>query len=379
MRRFFTFTDRLDMKPYIPKELPLSNIDFHRHFKAVGESNAELARFDELLQGLPQPELLLAPLINEEALLSSRIEGTQATITDVLKYDAGNKKIIEQQNDVQEVINYRNTMEFAGQQLSQRQLSLGLVREMHQMLMDGTRGTEKFPGTFRTKQNYIGHPNATIEEAAFVPPDPIRLQSDLESWERYVSGNDIEILLQCSLVHAQFELLHPFNDGNGRVGRLLIPLFLYQKKKLSKPAFYISGFLEKNRDLYYQALQKISLHDDWDTWIEFFLYAVTQQAKTNSIIVKKILSLYENMKNKIQIATHSQYTINVLDFLFSYPLFQGNKFLKESNIAKKTADKLLLQLKNAGIVQETEPKRGRTPATLIFNELLNITENIDTN
>ncbi|MDR2346821.1 MAG: Fic family protein [Planctomycetaceae bacterium] len=367
------------MKPYIPKELPLSNIDFHRHFKAVGESNAELARFDELLQGLPQPELLLAPLINEEALLSSRIEGTQATITDVLKYDAGNKKIIEQQNDVQEVINYRNTMEFAGQQLSQRQLSLGLVREMHQMLMDGTRGTEKFPGTFRTKQNYIGHPNATIEEAAFVPPDPIRLQSDLESWERYVSGNDIEILLQCSLVHAQFELLHPFNDGNGRVGRLLIPLFLYQKKKLSKPAFYISGFLEKNRDLYYQALQKISLHDDWDTWIEFFLYAVTQQAKTNSIIVKKILSLYENMKNKIQIATHSQYTINVLDFLFSYPLFQGNKFLKESNIAKKTADKLLLQLKNAGIVQETEPKRGRTPATLIFNELLNITENIDTN
>ncbi|MDR2762456.1 MAG: Fic family protein [Planctomycetaceae bacterium] len=365
------------MKPYIPKELPLSTIDFRRHFKAVGESNAELARFDGLLQGLLQPELLLSPLINEEALLSSRIEGTQATITDVLKYDAGNKKAIEQQNDVQEVINYRNTMTFAGQQLSKRLLSLGLVREMHQMLMDGTRGAEKFPGMFRNKQNYIGRPGATIEEAAFVPPDPIRLQSDLESWERYVTGNDIEILLQCSLVHAQFELLHPFNDGNGRVGRLLIPLFLYQKKKLSRPAFYISGFLEKNRSDYYHALQQISLYDDWDTWIEFFLRAVIQQAKTNSVIVKNILSLYENMKNKIQNVTHSQYTINVLDFLFSYPMFQGNNFLEGSGIVKKTANKLLFQLKKAGIVQESEPRRGRNPATLIFKELLNITENTD--
>ncbi|MDR0705709.1 MAG: Fic family protein [Planctomycetaceae bacterium] len=364
------------MKPYIPKELPLSTIDFRRHFKAVGESNAELARLDGLLQGLPLPELLLSPLINEEALLSSRIEGTQATITDVLKYDAGNKKAIEQQDDVHEVINYRNTMKFAGRQLTERPLSLGLIREMHQMLMDGTRGAEKFPGMFRTKQNYIGRPGATIEEATFVPPDPIRLQSDLESWERYVTGNDVEILLQCSIVHAQFELLHPFNDGNGRVGRLLIPLFLYQKKKLSMPAFYISGFLEKNREDYYKALRLISLHDDWDTWIEFFLLAVIQQAKTNSTIVKKILSLYEDMKNKIQVTTHSQYTVNILDFLFSNPMFQGNSFLKGSNIAKKTANKLLFQLKKAGIIQESEPKHGRTPATLIFKELLDIIEGI---
>ncbi|MDR1484249.1 MAG: Fic family protein [Planctomycetaceae bacterium] len=367
------------MKSYIPQELPLSTIDFRRHFKAVGESNAELARFDGLLQGLLQPELLLSPLINEEAVLSSRIEGTQTTITDVLKYDAGNRKAIEQQNDVQEVINYRNTMKFAGQQLAERPLSLGLIREMHQMLMDGTRGAEKFPGMFRTKQNYIGRSGATIEDATFVPPDPIRLQSDLESLERYITGNDVEVLLQCSLVHAQFELLHPFNDGNGRVGRLLIPLFLYQKKKLSMPAFYISGFLEKNREDYYQALRLISSQNDWDTWIEFFLRAVLQQAKTNGAIVKKILSLYEDMKNKVQKTTHSQYTINVLDFLFSYPMFQSNNFLKGSGIVKKTAGHLLFQLKKAGIVQESESGRGRNPATLIFKELQNITENTGSN
>ncbi|MDR0704508.1 MAG: Fic family protein [Planctomycetaceae bacterium] len=225
------------MKPYIPEELPLSTIDFRRHFKLASEANAELARFDGLLQGLHQPELLLSPLINEESVFSSRIEGTQATLTDVLKYDSGNKKYTEQQNDIHEVINYRNAMKFAGQQLNNRPLSLSLVREMHQMLMSGTRGEDKNPGMFRVKQNYIGRSGVSIDEATFVPPNPIRLLSDLEAWERYLISDDVEVLLQCSFVHAQFELLHPFNDGNGRVGRLLIPLFLYQKKKLSMPTF----------------------------------------------------------------------------------------------------------------------------------------------
>ncbi|MDR2762451.1 MAG: Fic family protein [Planctomycetaceae bacterium] len=362
------------MKPYIPEQLPLSTIDFQRHFKLIGESNAELARFDGLLQGLHQPELLLSPLINEEAVLSSRIEGTQATLTDILEYDAGKKKSPEQQNDVQEVINYRNTMKFAGQQLKHRGLSLGLIREMHQMLMSRVRGEDKSPGMFRIKQNYIGRVGDSIGEATFVPPNPIRIQSDLEDWEHYLNGDDVEILLQCAIVHAQFELIHPFNDGNGRIGRLLIPLFLYQKKKLSIPAFYISGFLEKNRDTYYRVLRQISQNKDWNAWIEFFLQAVTQQAKTNSIIVKKILNLYESMKCKIQEATHSQYLIDVLDFIFSYPIFQSNSFLKDTKISRSTANSLLAQLKKSEIIKESEPSRGRSPAILTFNELVKITE-----
>jgi len=194
------------MKPYIPEDLPIHDLDFQRLFKVAGEANGELARFDGLLQNLVHPELMLAPLINEEAELSSRIEGTQATMEDILKYDAGLAPPKDKADDLHEVINYRNVMRFAAEQLSQRRLSLGFVREMHAMLMEGVRGDEKLPGQFRVTQNFIGRPGCTIEKATFVPPDPIRLTSDLEAWERYVGGNDVDALLQFSRNSNESEL-----------------------------------------------------------------------------------------------------------------------------------------------------------------------------
>ncbi|MDR3234018.1 MAG: Fic family protein [Planctomycetaceae bacterium] len=362
------------MKAYIPEDIPVSHLDFQRLFKLVGEANGELARFDGLLQNLVQPELMLSPLIIEEAVLSSRIEGTQATIEDILKHDAGVIKSKDKQDDIQEVVNYRSAMNFASEQLLTRPLSLGFVREMHQILMQSVRGEDKSPGQFRTKQNFIGRPGCTLENATFVPPDPIRVQSDIEAWERYISGDDIEILLQCAVMHAQFELIHPFNDGNGRIGRLLIPLFLHQKRKLSRPAFYISAYLERNRDDYYGCLRSISQEKDWNSWIEFFFRAVTAQAKSNCKTVKEILNLYDEMKAVIQETTHSQYSIQVLDAIFQSPIFSSNEFVEKSGLAKKTANGLLLLLKRSEVILEITPGRGRIPALLTFKRLLDITE-----
>ena len=365
----------MTIKPYIPEDLPVSNLDFQRLFRLVGEANSKLARFDGLLQSLVQPELMLAPLINEEAELSSRIEGTQATMEDILKYDAGLPTPKEKADDLREVINYRNVMQYAAEQLPRRErLSLGFVREMHQILMDGVRGDEKSPGRFRITQNYIGRPGCSIDEATFIPPDPIRLASDLEAWERYILSDDIDSLLQCAVMHAQFELIHPFNDGNGRIGRLLIPLFLYQKKKLSRPAFYISAYLEKHREVYYDCLKSISRERDWNRWIEFFLKATSVQARNNSVIVKKILGLYEEMKTSIRDITHSSNTFRIQDVLFCHPVFNSNDFIRETGLKPDTARHLLSQLKNAGVIQELEAARGRIPARLIFSKLINITE-----
>ena len=175
-------------------------------------------------------------------------------------------------------------------------------------------------------------------------------------------------------MHAQFEIIHPFEDGNGRIGRLLIPLFLYQKKRLSQPMFYLSAYLEKHRDEYYRYLRAISQKGDWNGWIHFFLQAVTEQAKSNIEKVNHIRELYERMKQRIQEATRSQYSVLVLDHLFNRPIFKTTDFVKEIGIKKATAMSILRQLKKGGILNELRPGSGRRPAILAFPDLLNVAE-----
>jgi Fic family protein len=365
------------MKPYIPDDLPLKEIDFRRLFKLAAEANAELARFDGLLQGIINSELLLAPLLTEEAVQSSKIEGTQATISDVLELEAGIEKPEHLRNDIQEIINYRKAMLFAKEYLQTRPVTLGFIRQLHQMLMQSVRGANKSPGKFRETQNYIGSIGCSLEEATFVPPDPVRLMTDLEAFERYLVNDDVEILLQTAVVHAQFELLHPFSDGNGRIGRLLIPLFLYQKQKLSQPTFYISNYLEKNRDSYYQRLNAISNKKDWNGWIEFFLKTVTYEAKNNSQKVKKIITLYDEMKKRVPEITHSQFSMQILDALFQRPLFRVNDFEVLTGVKRDTMKRYLKKLKDAGIIVESTPRKGRDSSLLLFPRLLAITDNIE--
>jgi len=361
-------------KPYVPNALPLDGLDYKRLLPLVGQANAALARYDGLLEGITNPSIMLSPLSNEEAVLSSKIEGTQATVDEVLEHEAGLLKDGEKLKDIQEILNYRAALFAASDYLKERPITLSFLREIHKILLNSVRGKDKTPGEFRKEQNWIGKAGCNIEEASFVPPNPLQLPDYLERLQKYIAGDDIDILLQVAVVHAQFELLHPFNDGNGRIGRLLIPLFLYQKKKLSQPMFYLSAYLEKNREEYYQRLRNISQKNDWNGWIGFFLQAIMSQASVNAKKVRAIMNLYEAMKTQILDITHSQYSLQVLDAMFNRPIFKTTDFIKETGIHKPTAMGLLRQLKHAEILNTLQEASGRRAAVLCFPQLINIAE-----
>lgn len=362
------------MDPYIPDNLPLHNLDYKRLFTYVGEANAELARYDGLLQGIVNPHVLLSPLTTNEAVLSSKIEGTQATLDEVLEQEAGIQVDDEKIKDIQEIINYRTTLKEAADYVSRSPISLFLLRQAHSTLLNSVRGKDKAPGEFRKDQNWIGPYNCTIQQASFVPPSPFILHEYLEKWEGYIHSDDIDTLVQLAVVHAQFELIHPFKDGNGRIGRLLIPLFLYQKKKLASPMFYLSAYLEANREEYYARLAAISQLEDWDGWIEFFLKAIIAQSDENTLKVRSIMKLYDTMKNKIASITHSQYAIQMLDAIFNQPIFKTSDFIKRTGITKQTAMGLLKRVRRTGDLQIIREASGRKAAILAFPALIAITE-----
>ena len=369
------------MKPYIADNLPLQALDYKTLFPLVGAANAELARYDGLLQGIPNPAIMLSPLTTQEAVLSSKIEGTQATVDEVLEQEAGLIKEGEKFKDIQEISNYRNALYRASEYLKDYPIRLGFICELHKILLDSVRGQSKAPGQFRVDQNWIGKAGCPIEQASFVPPDPLQLPNFLQAWEAYMDFDDNDFLLQAAVVHAQFELLHPFKDGNGRIGRILIPLFLYQKKALSEPMFYLSEYLEANREEYYQGLNGISEQGDWNTWIAFFLKAIAVQAKQNSQRVRAIMALYEEMKITIQDITHSQYSVHLLDALFNKPIFKTSDLVKQFSqtygIHEKTTPGLLRQLKEADILRELQAGSGRRAAVLCFPRLINLAEGKD--
>lgn len=366
------------MQPYIPQKLPLNDLNYKMLIGLVGEANAALAQYNGMLQGVVNPSILLSPLTTQEAVLSSRIEGTQATLDEVLEHEAGQIYDEDKTADIQEVMNYRRVLVLASETLvDNRPLSLSLLKQMHTILMDSVRGQSKSPGEFRCDQNWIGAPGCPIEEASFIPPSPLQLIDHLQRWESYIESDDVDVLIQTALVHAQFELIHPFKDGNGRIGRLLIPLFLFYKKRLSEPMFYLSEFLENHRDEYYKHLQGISGDGKWNEWIAFFLKCVIQQAKINTSKVRQTLALYDDMKDRISKITHSQYSIHLLDSIFDHPIFKTSDIVKRTGIAKQTVMPLLKQLRDANVLTVVREARGRRPAILAFSHLLNIAEGRD--
>ncbi len=364
----------MNVNTYVPDELPLRDLDYQKLFGLVGRANAELARYDGLLQGIPNSEIMLSPLATQEAVLSSKIEGTQATVDEVLEQEAGLVKEGEKYKDIQEISNYRSALYQARDHLKEYPIRLGFIRELHKILMNSVRGQDKKPGDFRAEQNWIGPRGCTIEQATFVPPSPFILSSCLDNWQNYIDSDDSDFLLQTAVVHAQFELIHPFMDGNGRIGRILIPLFLYKKKVLAQPMFYLSEYLESNRDEYYERLQLISKCGDWNGWIAFFLKAIEKQARRNGQRVREIMELYDGMKLRVQDATRSQYSIYLVDSIFSKPIFKSSDLIRQFSdrhgIHRQTAFELLKRLRDAEILRELQPGRGSRSAVLCFPELI---------
>jgi len=359
-------------KPYVPQSLPLDSLDWVRFITLIGQANAELARYDGILQGIINPSVLLSPLTTNEAVISSKIEGTQASLEEVLQFEASPEIKTEKYDDIQEIINYRETMRLAVEWLKEKPITLNLIKQMHETLMDSVRGRDKGRGGFRTWQNFIGKPGATVEQATYIPPEPWGLMDHLSNFEKYVHFEEKDRLVQLAIVHAQFEIIHPFGDGNGRLGRILIPLFLYEKKVLHSPMFYISQYLESNREEYYAKLLAVSEGKRWEDWIEFFLNAVVTQAKANSNRAKAILDLYNKKKVKLTELTHSQYVIRVLDTIFARPLFSTTDFIKHSKIPKESALRLVRLLKKEKVLGTLREGKGRSPEILIFKKLFEI-------
>ncbi len=259
-------------KPYKPDKLLLSSIDWVSHIPAIGRANAALARYDGLIQTMVNPNILLSPMTTQEAVLSSRIEGTQATLEEVLEFEAQYQKEIEprKKEDIQEIINYRRAMQSAVNLLEKKPLCLNIICQLHRILLDSVCGSNKARGEFRRVQNWIGPVGCVIEDASFVPPSPEMMMEALNNWEKYFHFEEKDRLVQLAVVKAQFKLIHPFLDENGRIGRMLVPFFLFEKKLISSPVFYISAYFERRRADYYRALNAISENGDWNGWIRFF-------------------------------------------------------------------------------------------------------------
>ncbi len=360
--------------PFVPPELPLQNIAWEDLLPSIIKANTALANFNTLLETIRNPLIFLNPLMTQEAVLSSRIEGTQASFSEILEYDAAPKRTKENYNDIEEVINYREALRYSEADLIKRPICLNLIREIHVILLKGIRGENKARGEFRKIQNWIGPPGSKIETASFVPPSPENLLKYLSNWEKYCHYEEKDRLVQLAVIHAQFEIIHPFLDGNGRVGRIIIPLFLKEKALLKYPSLYVSEFFEKNRKEYYQKLLNITEKGDWNNWIKYFLLAVTTQAETNAKRAKQVASLYEELKHTIYQVTKTKNSIRIQDFLFSKIMFQTPDFTKASGLSKPHAARVLKNLMQHDIVKIISPAKGRTPALYSFTDLMEIIE-----
>jgi len=359
-------------QPYVPRDLPIENLDWTRFVPLIGKANAEVARFDGLVQSLHTPMLLLRTMTTQEAVLSSKIEGTQATLDDVLRFEASPNEETAKFADIQEVINYKKALEFGSQNIEKLSLSLRLIREMHKILMSGVRGKDRDPGNYRRVQNWIGPTGSVMESATYVPPSPEKIIEHLGNLEKYIHTDDKDSLVQAAIVHGQFELIHPFLDGNGRLGRILLAIYLYFKKTLTFPMFFQSAYFEFHREEYYAKLQGISKDNDWEGWIEYFLTGVAEQSKVNIEKVKSIHSLYEQKKERIAEVTKSQYSIRVLDFLFGKPVFRSSDFAKETKIPKATGKRILLQLQEGSVISTVSKGTGAAPSVYAFNKLIKL-------
>lgn len=359
--------------PHIPDKLPVK-IEYQELLSQITKAHGSLARLDAMISQLPNPSLLERTFLTKEAVLSSQIEGTQATIKEVFEYEAEGQKKEDspKERDIQEITNYRLAMKRGAELLKDRPLSENLIKELHAILLQSVRGYNKAPGEFRKQQVYIGKPGVGIEEASYVPPTPTAIPELFSNFEKYLnSKEEQDALVQIAIAHFQFEAIHPFLDGNGRIGRLLIPLFLYERKLLSYPLLYVSQYFEENRPDYYQLLNNVTAKGEWLPWIKFFLHALEEQSTKAQETSKSVLGLYQSYKEKI-ISINSKYALNLLDAIFAHPVF-SYKSIKETAKIKnpQTLINLIKKFVEAGIVQESEPERKRNKL-YAFGELMKL-------
>ena len=348
--------------------------DYSRLVHSLIAAAAALARYDQMLKGMHNSEILLAPLRSQEAVVSSRMEGTISTLDELLRYEADLEDETKNisplaRNDALEVFLYSRAMRDAQRSVKDGQpLSQFLIRSMHKVLLGSGQGAALSPGKFETDQNYLA--DRSRQKILFTPISPERLDEGMEKLVLYMNDAKQEIHIRTALVHLEFEALHPFKDGNGRIGRMLIPLMLWKAGVLSEPYFYISAYFERHRNDYIDKMREVSASGAWEDWIIFFLEALEAQANANLKIAEEIRQLYEGLKIRFRDVLSSKWSTTALDFLFTRPVFRNTTFLSKSGIPAPTAYGLVKTLLDDGMLKTVQMSSGRRPALYSFEPLL---------
>ncbi len=355
---------------FVPNSLPPElNLNWPL-VKLLSEADRAISELSTLASNLPNPHLLINLFIKKEAVLSSKIEGTRASLTDLILFD-GDSHNSALSSDVLEVASYVEAMEFARRRLIDLPLSLRLIRETHGVLMGGARAPHLTPGEFRRTQNWIGPPGATLATATYVPPpvDQMLLAlNELESF--FYTDKGLPPLIKIALIHYQFEAIHPFIDGNGRIGRLLIILFLLNEKMLAHPTLYLSAFFERNRPEYYRRLLAVSKESDWDGWLIFFLTGIKEQSLEAAKSTRDLMRLWESYNHRVEVVRSTGHLTKLINKLFELPIIQISDAAKYLGVTNRAAQMNVQKLIDAKILTEiTGKSRNRKFAA---NEIFSI-------
>jgi Fic family protein len=368
------FKDAVD---YHYDQFPPRDLDTTKLIGPIASAAAALARYDQMLKGMHNSEILLAPLRSQEAVVSSRMEGTISTLDEVLRYEAdqeedGDEKTAGQyRNEAIEVFLYGRALSSAQRSMEQgAPLSSFLIRSAHKVLLGFGRGAHLSPGEFKTEQNYLA--DRARRRVQFVPMRPEQLDDGMERLVSFMDSADWQILIKTAIAHLEFEALHPFKDGNGRIGRMLITLMLWKYGAISAPHFYISSYFEDRRDEYIDRMREVSKSGAWTDWVVFFLEALEAQAQKNLATAERIRDLYEGLKKEFPQLLSSQWSTAALDFLFSRPVFRNNVFTTRSGIPGPTAHRFTRILVENDLIRTLEPPAGRRPGLYAFEPLLTL-------
>lgn len=331
---------------------PIPEIEMDEEIvRLLVDANKQLVKLDTASQLISNADLFISMYVRKEALISSQIEGTQCTLDDVLDPEVETNTNL----DVSDVINYVKATQYALKRLEKLPLCCRLIREVHEVLMEGVRGQDKTPGEFRYSQNWIGPANCSLKDARYVPPNVEDMQNAMSDLEKFINENvDYDPLIRVALIHYQFETVHPFLDGNGRIGRLLILLYLMEQGLLAKPVIYISYFLKKNQVEYYDRISEVRRSGNFEQWIRFFLEAVSKAASNSLEAICQLSALHDRNIEKLPKTTRSKDNLRaVFDYIEQYPIIDIKKIAKELEVSYNTVATAVKKLVEIGILQET--------------------------
>ena len=346
-----------DYQCFVPHNLKDIKLNIDSEINAlVNKAYLLLGRLDGMAITLPDIDLFVSMYVQKEAVISSQIEGTQASLVDVLQKDKGKEKI----KDTEEIVNYIKATHYAFKRLNKMPLCMRLIRETHAVLLSNVRGEEKMPGEFRRSQNWIGHAGSTLKDASFIPPAPDEMDICLGDLERYIhEDSTISSLIKIALIHYQFETIHPFLDGNGRMGRLLIILYLREQGLIEYPVLYLSYFFKKNRNRYYELLNNIRIKGEFEEWIKFFIDGICEISEDAITSIQKIVELKNTDMKKIRELSGSNISnlLLIYDYLLQHPFLEAEDIINLVGVSKPTANKLLENLMTIEIVELVEDKK----------------------